>query len=310
MPRISVVVPIYNVEPYLARVPRLDRRADLRATSRSSWSTTARRTAAPRSPRRSPQRDPASGSSRQPNGGLGNARNTGIEAATRRVPGVRGLRRRPAAPRLRAAAAARSTETGSDFATGNVPPLRRAAAPPVALPGAARSAQTRLKTHITQFRPLLADRIAWNKLFRRSFWDEHGLRFPEGVIHEDIPVDRAGALLARVGRRDRRAGLPLPAPRERRSCRSPSAGWSRSVLRDRAGRRRAGRRLPRPSTGRARPKRWYDESVVADDLRYYLNVLDRGRRRVPRAVPRRRVNALLDGARAGASSTGCRRSSG
>ena len=37
-------------------------------------------------------------------------------------------------------------------------------------------------------RLLLADRTAWNKLFRRTFWDAHDFRFPEGVVNEDIPV--------------------------------------------------------------------------------------------------------------------------
>jgi glycosyltransferase involved in cell wall biosynthesis len=35
---------------------------------------------------------------------------------------------------------------------------------------------------------LLADVFAWNKVFRRSFWDAHGLRFPAGVRYEDQPV--------------------------------------------------------------------------------------------------------------------------
>ena len=32
------------------------------------------------------------------------------------------------------------------------------------------------------------DRTAWNKVFRRSFWDAHKLAFPEGVLYEDTPV--------------------------------------------------------------------------------------------------------------------------
>src|SRR6185436_8084124 len=36
--------------------------------------------------------------------------------------------------------------------------------------------------------PLLDDRTAWNKLWRRSFWDGCELRFPDGRLHEDIPV--------------------------------------------------------------------------------------------------------------------------
>ncbi|MGH3348358.1 MAG: glycosyltransferase family 2 protein [Nocardioides sp.] len=35
---------------------------------------------------------------------------------------------------------------------------------------------------------LLADVFVWNKVFRRSFWDEHGLVFPEHVSYEDQPV--------------------------------------------------------------------------------------------------------------------------
>lgn len=35
---------------------------------------------------------------------------------------------------------------------------------------------------------LLADVFAWNKVYRRSFWDGHGLRFPEDVRYEDQPA--------------------------------------------------------------------------------------------------------------------------
>ena len=45
-------------------------------------------------------------------------------------------------------------------------------------------ARTRLRTHATEFRPALGDRTAWNKLFRRAFWEEHALRFPDGVLHD------------------------------------------------------------------------------------------------------------------------------
>ena len=77
--------------------------------------------------------------------------------------------------------------TGSDFATGNVQRLTRQGTSQAQF--LARTfARTRLKTHVSRCRPLLADRTAWNKLYRRSFWDAHGFRFPEGVVHEDIPV--------------------------------------------------------------------------------------------------------------------------
>ncbi|HET8561586.1 MAG TPA: CDP-glycerol glycerophosphotransferase family protein [Marmoricola sp.] len=39
---------------------------------------------------------------------------------------------------------------------------------------------------------LLLDITAWNKVFRRSFWDRHGFRFVEGVRYEDqVPITSA-----------------------------------------------------------------------------------------------------------------------
>ncbi|GAA2169580.1 glycosyltransferase family 2 protein [Pedococcus bigeumensis] len=35
---------------------------------------------------------------------------------------------------------------------------------------------------------LIYDTTAWNKVYRRAFLLEHGLRFPEGVLYEDLPV--------------------------------------------------------------------------------------------------------------------------
>ena len=43
-------------------------------------------------------------------------------------------------------------------------------------------------THITETPELFYDTTAWNKLIKRSFWDEHGFKFPEGILYEDIPV--------------------------------------------------------------------------------------------------------------------------
>ena len=43
-------------------------------------------------------------------------------------------------------------------------------------------------THITESPELFYDTTAWNKLIKRSFWDEHGFMFPEGILYEDIPV--------------------------------------------------------------------------------------------------------------------------
>ncbi len=35
---------------------------------------------------------------------------------------------------------------------------------------------------------LIFDTTAWNKVYRRSLLAEHGLRFPEGMLYEDLPV--------------------------------------------------------------------------------------------------------------------------
>ena len=131
----------------------------------------------------------------QPNGGLGSARNTGDALAGGEflafadsddvVPP-------DAYERLLGALDA----TGSDFATGNVQRLTRQGAAQAQF--LARTfARTRLRTHVSRCRPLLADRTAWNKLWRRSFWDAHAFRFPEGVVHEDIPVTLPAHVSAR-----------------------------------------------------------------------------------------------------------------
>ncbi|CAM5581669.1 hypothetical protein SBADM41S_04059 [Streptomyces badius] len=44
---------------------------------------------------------------------------------------------------------------------------------------------------------LLGDRIACNKVFRRTFWDEHAFAFPTGVLYEDIAVVLPAHFLAR-----------------------------------------------------------------------------------------------------------------
>lgn len=42
--------------------------------------------------------------------------------------------------------------------------------------------------HITKNHNLLYDTTAWNKLFRKEFYDREGFRWAEGMLYEDIPV--------------------------------------------------------------------------------------------------------------------------
>src|SRR5262249_40755255 len=160
--------------------------------------------------------------------------------------------------------------TGSDFATGNV--HRLAAGGAQQSPFLAKAfARTRMETHVTRFRALIADRTAWNKLWRRSFWDAHGLRFPEGVGHEDIPLTIPAQFMARSVdviadpvywyRVRQGEGLSITQRRlDPRALLDRLAALEHVLgYLERSG--------PRGAT------RWYQASIVADDLRYYVDVL-------------------------------------
>lgn len=43
-------------------------------------------------------------------------------------------------------------------------------------------------THVTKNHDLLYDTTAWNKLFRREFYLDHGYKWVEGRLYEDIPI--------------------------------------------------------------------------------------------------------------------------
>src|SRR3954468_8067723 len=167
-PRISVVVPVYNVEPYLAEC--LESLAgqtvkDLQVIMVDDGSKDRSAEIA----QEFADRDERFHLVKQPNGGLGNARNTGITHATGEflafvdsddyLP--------PNAYELLLGAL---DETGSDFATGNVQRVTVKGTRQVYFL-ADTFTKTRLATHISEFRRLIADRTAWNKLWRKSFWD-------------------------------------------------------------------------------------------------------------------------------------------
>src|SRR6478752_1065470 len=195
MPRLSVVVPVYDVEAFLPEcLASLARQtySDLEVVIVDDGSTDGSAAIAERFAARDPRFRVVS----QPNGGLSRARNTGIAAATGEFLAFADsddLLPPDAYERLLGSL----DRTGSDFATGNV---QRLTAGVITQAGFLRRtfARDRPATHITNFRPLLADRIAWNKVFRRGFWDEHGLRFPDGRVHEDIPVMLPAHFMARA----------------------------------------------------------------------------------------------------------------
>ena len=290
MPRLSVVVPVYNVEDFLA--PCLDSIAaqtfgDLEVVLVNDGSTDS----SPAIAEAYTRRDERFKLVHRPNGGLSAARNTGIEHATGDyLAFVDSDDLLPAdAYELLVGSLER---TGSDFATGKVLRLMSTGTRTARfLAGVFR--ETRLKTHITKYRPLLSDRSAWNKVFRRSFWDEHGLRFPEGRINEDIPVilplhfsARSVDVIAEPVYywRSRDTGELSITERRAEVQALQTRLWAVTDVHDWLA-----------THGFHKATHWYDETIVADDLRSYLNALDRGDDEY-RELFLEKVNALLDSA--------------
>ena len=195
MPRVSVVVPVYNVARYLEECLRSiagQNVRDIEVVLVDDGSTDA----SPEIAARFAARDGRFRVVRQENAGLGAARNTGVREASGEF--IAFADSDDVLPRdgYRALLAALD-ESGSDFASGGVRRIEHGRVRPA--PDVQETfATTRLRTHIREFEPLLADRTAWNTLWRRSFWDEQQLSFPEGVWHEDIPVKLPAHLHART----------------------------------------------------------------------------------------------------------------
>ncbi len=85
--------------------------------------------------------------------------------------------------------------SGSDFASGGVFRVGPKGMYPSALHARAIKGR-QARTHITKTPRLLYDVTVWNKLFRRRFWDQHRLSFPERVVWEDIRLMTKAHVLA------------------------------------------------------------------------------------------------------------------
>ncbi|AWZ07031.1 MULTISPECIES: bifunctional glycosyltransferase family 2 protein/CDP-glycerol:glycerophosphate glycerophosphotransferase [unclassified Streptomyces] len=186
-PRLSIVVPVYNVELYLDEC--LESIAaqtfdDFEVVLVDDGSTDGSAALA----QAFVDRDDRFRLVLQKNAGLGAARNVGARHIT---PGTEYLAFVDSDDTMPTYAYQKLIdaldETGSDFAAGNVKRFRSV--------GMSQSwghraafATTKLKTHISKFPALVTDRTAWNKVYRRTFWDEHGFQYPEGILYEDAPV--------------------------------------------------------------------------------------------------------------------------
>jgi CDP-glycerol glycerophosphotransferase len=264
-PQVSVVVPIYNVERYLTEcLESLARQtlADLEVVLVDDGSTDSSAQIAAAFA----ETDPRFHLVQQANAGLGAARNAGARRTTGRYLAFVDSDD-VVLPRAYELLAGSLDRTGSDLATGNFYRLTTSGTRQAGMVFSTFNAN-RPRTHITKHPALLNDRTAWNKLFRRSFWDDNDLSWPEGVLYEDIPVTLPAHVLAEAVDvlRDpvylwrARVGDASSITQRRTE---PRAIRDRTAAVDGVSRFLAER-------GEGRLKRFYDRSVAEQDLRYFL----------------------------------------
>ena len=183
-PLLSVVVPMYDVEPYLgaclASLTEQDL-TDLEVVVVDDGSTDGSRGIADQWA----GKDSRIRLLTQANAGLSAARNAGVRAARGRY--LAFCDSDDVVPKTAYAALVGSLEaTGSDIVSGDVRRVDSSGVRPH--PGYQDVfAQGRRRTHILRHTALVRDRMVWNKVFRRSFWDANGLTFVLPA-YEDAPV--------------------------------------------------------------------------------------------------------------------------
>jgi CDP-glycerol glycerophosphotransferase len=191
--KLSVVVPIYNVEAYLhealTSVAQQTLR-DLEVIMVDDGSTDASAAIA----KSFAACDPRFRLLQQENQGQGPARNLGIRHATGDY--LAFLDADDLVPRDAYDLLVGSLETtGSDLAAGGVRRFSSGwVSPTVVHPEAYRT--TIPRTTVARHESLLRDCTVWNKVYRRSFWESAGLEF-WAARYEDIPVCIQAYVLAR-----------------------------------------------------------------------------------------------------------------
>ncbi|UYM06993.1 glycosyltransferase family 2 protein [Solicola gregarius] len=184
-PAVSVILPIYNVENYLREC--LDsvlaqRGGDLEVIVVDDGSPDRSADIAAEYAARDRRVRLVS----RPNGGLGAARNTGLEHATGEyVAFVDSDDRLP--PGALAAMLASARTSGSDMVVGSA---RRFSTTSVWKPTWVDDLHDRTRTGITidDFPALVRNNYTWGKLYRRTFLTAQEATFREGVSYEDQPL--------------------------------------------------------------------------------------------------------------------------
>ncbi|MBV9292895.1 MAG: glycosyltransferase family 2 protein [Frankiales bacterium] len=266
MPLVSVVVPVYNVAPYVERcldsiLAQTWHELDIVIVDDGSTDGSGEIAAS------YADRDRRVRVVRTDNHGLGHARNVGLThtrgeflcfADSDDVVPFRAYELLHSA----------LDKSGSDFATGNFRRLTPRGTRAAKYVGTTYSTQ-RLGTHITRHRDLIVDRTAWNKMFRREFWEQHRFAFAEGVQYEDqyatLPAHFLAASVDVVS-----SPIYFWRIREDESSISQRREEPQSI---------ADRLAAIAATSRfladrfPEHKGWYEQSVLAQDLSYFLDAI-------------------------------------
>ena len=184
MAKLSVVVPFFNVEPYIGAALESiagQTMADLEVIMVDDGSADGSTAIA----KSFTARDPRFRLVQQENQGLGLARNTGIKHATGEYLAFFDSDDL-LAPHAYELLVGSLEKTGSDMACGGVRRFSPTGIVPSPMHREAFRA-TVLRTHVSRYHALMHDWTAWNKVIRRSFWDSCELEFPPG-LYEDSPV--------------------------------------------------------------------------------------------------------------------------
>ncbi|MFJ5219542.1 CDP-glycerol glycerophosphotransferase family protein [Streptomyces sp. NPDC088354] len=274
-PRLTVVVPVHNVEAHVAECLASVAAQTLDALDVvvvDDGSTDAGAEIA----RSFADRDPRFRLVRQEAAGLGHARNTGVrhaDPATSYLAFLDGDDVLP--PRAYETLVRMLDASSSDFATGNAWRLtedgREEAWP------RRDTSRTVPRTHVTRDPALLSDRAAWNKVFRRDFWERHHLAFPEDLQYEDAPLTLRAHFLAEavdvlhdhVHYRRVHEGSAAGRRTEVRGVRGARGAADRVAAVDSVSRFLADPAHP----ARGAYKRAYDRSVLTDDLQDLVEAL-------------------------------------